>query len=289
MAKPKKPAKYDLKAADRKRNMWIQIALVAIVAVFAAGVVGFVVIQGKSKEHSRVTDAGRAIRVASSNVVSAEGTNDPKVVISMYEDFLCPACGMFERAMGPTISKLIDAGAVAADYRMVAILDSGSNDYSSRSGAAAYCVADESIDAFRRFHAELYDVNIQPDERGPNFPDNTKIIEYARQAGAAGGVRGCIERDTYTDMVKSMAETSGIHSTPTIRINGEDYAWSTPEALVAKVKDIVGDLPDLDKIATDAPAAPAAPPLPPAPAAPPAAPAAPHGPVAPAAPAPAKP
>ena len=41
-----------------------------------------------------------------------------------------------------------------ADYYMVAILDRPGRDYSSR--AAAYCVADQSIDAFRRFHAALH-------------------------------------------------------------------------------------------------------------------------------------
>ena len=40
---------------------------------------------------------------------------------------------------------------------MVSILDSPKNqNYSSRAGAAALCVADESIDAFRRFHTALY-------------------------------------------------------------------------------------------------------------------------------------
>jgi protein-disulfide isomerase len=46
------------------------------------------------------------------------------------------------------VNKLIDTGAVAA----------------------AYCVADESIDAFRRFHAALYAQ--QPEETATVFPDN---------------------------------------------------------------------------------------------------------------------
>lgn len=67
--------------------------------------------------------------------------------------------------------KLVDIGAVAADYTMVAILDSASNQhYSSRAAAAAYCVADESIEAFRRFHAALFSKDIQPAELGKDFP-----------------------------------------------------------------------------------------------------------------------
>jgi hypothetical protein len=49
------------------------------------------------------------------------------------------------------VNKLIDTGAVAA----------------------AYCVADEPIDAFRRFHAALYAQ--QPEETATVFPDNGRL------------------------------------------------------------------------------------------------------------------
>ena len=91
-------------------------------------------------------------------------------MLSLYEDFLCPACGNFERQFGPTVNNLIDIGAVAADYYMVD--DPGpagqTRKYSSRASNAAYCVADESMDAFRRFHAALYAQ--QPEEGRPHSP-----------------------------------------------------------------------------------------------------------------------
>ena len=104
---------------------------------------------------ARAVDA-KAIRVTSSNLITDPHYGRPAVVLSMYEDSLCPYCRKFEDTFGATVDKLIDTGAVAADYYMVAILDRPDRDYSSRAGAAAYCVADESIDAFRRFHAALY-------------------------------------------------------------------------------------------------------------------------------------
>jgi protein-disulfide isomerase len=175
-------------------------------------------------------------------------------VVSFYEDFLCPACGNFERTYGPTVSKLIDTGAIAADYSMVAILDSAQNqNYSSRAGAASLCVADASIDAYRRFHTALYSKSIQPDERGPNFPDNAKLIELAREAGVVGTVPDCINSGKYLDKVKGAAAANKINATPTIKINGNDYEPTTPDALVAAVKQIVGDVPGIDD-----PVAPAA-------------------------------
>lgn len=266
--------KYDLKKADRKRNLTIQIGLTSIVVIFAVVLVGYIVMSNDKKPQS---GEAKAVRVASSNVIKKEGSSDPKVVLSMYEDFLCPHCGLFEQQFGPTVNKLIDTGAVAADYYMVGILDRPQNqDYSSRAGGAAYCVADQSIDAFRRFHAALYAQ--QPDETATTFPDNSRLVEIARQAGAGGSVPDCINKGKYTAMVQGLAKATGIEATPTIRINGQDYQASTPDALVTKIKETVGNVPGLDGPAPAAPAptpAPAGPAPTPAAAAPTAAPAAP--------------
>jgi protein-disulfide isomerase len=241
--KPKRPAKYDLKAADRKRNLAIQIGLTAVVVIFAVALVLYIVMGSDKKQSGEV----QAVRVASSSLITNEGGAEPKAVLSLYEDFQCPHCRSFEEAMGPTINKLIDSGAVATDYHMVSILDTPANDnYSTRSANAAYCVAEEDTsptkDAFRRFHGALFAQ--QPAEGAP-APDNAALIETARQAGVTGGVADCINNGNYDDMVGSLAATANITSTPSVRINGEDYDYSTPEELVAKIKEIVGDVPGL--------------------------------------------
>jgi protein-disulfide isomerase len=272
--KPKKTASYDLKAADRRRNLLIQIGLTSVVVLFAVALVLYIVMSGDKKPVGGET---KSIRVASSKLITKEDKN-PKVVLSMYEDFLCPVCGRFEQQFGPTISQLIDSGAIAVDYNMVAILSRPSNqNYSSRAGAAAYCVADEDTSpdkqVFRRFHAALYAQ--QPSETGTVFPTNTQLIEIARQAGVVGKVPDCINGGRYIALVDGLAAASNVNSTPTIRINGDDYTPTTPDALVAKVKEIVGDVPGL----VTAPAAPVpTPPGGPAPGAPAAAPAVPQEP-----------
>jgi len=249
-AKPKRPASYDLNAAGRRRDLLVRIGLTAIVLLFAVVLVGYIVIAHNNKKTS---SAERAVRVTSSKLITKDGGHDPKAVVSFYEDFLCPACGNFERGFGPTVSKLIDSGAIAADYYMVGLLSRPQNDdYSSRAGNAAYCVADESIDAFRRFHTALYTKEIQPSEAGTTFPDDAKLIELAREAGEVGKVPDCIKAGKYIPMVDGLATAAGIHATPTIRINGQDYQWSTPDALVAKIKEIVGDVPGLDTAAISA-------------------------------------
>ena len=245
--KPKRPARYDLKAADRRRNLLVQIGLTAIVVVFAVGLVLYIMTTHGGKGGST---GSRAVRVTSSKLVTKGGTKDPKAVVSFYEDFLCPACGNFERAFGPTVSKLIEIGAIGADYYMLGFLSAPQNDdYSSRAAAAAYCVADESIDAFRRFHTALFTKGIQPAENGSTFPDNARLIELAREAGAAGKVPDCINSGKYIPMVDGLVSAEKIRATPTIRINGQDYSPSTPQAFVAKIKEFVGDVPGLDSAA----------------------------------------
>ena len=235
--------KYDLKASDRKRNLAIQIGLTAIVVIFAVALFLFITMSADEKP-----TAGEAnpIRVTSTSaqLIKKDGTDEPKVVLGLYEDFLCPACRNFEQQFGPTVNKLIDSGAVAADYYMVSILDRQGDGYSTRAGNAAYCVAGDSTEAFRRFHAALYAQ--QPQEGVGPFPDNARLAELARQAGAAGQVPECINKETNADMVSGLAAATDVNSTPTIRINGEDYRPTTPEALVAKIEEIVGKLPAFD-------------------------------------------
>ncbi|KZS73156.1 hypothetical protein A4G29_21045 [Mycobacterium kansasii] len=250
--KNNRPPRIDLKSPDGKFGRLMQIGGTALVVLFAVVLV-FYIVTSHDKKGGGAT-AG-AIRVTSSKLVTQPGTSNPKAVVSLYEDFLCPACGNFERGFGPTVSRLIDIGAIAADYTMVDILSSPRNDnYSARAAAAAYCVADESIDAFRRFHTALFSKDIQPSEVGKTFPDNAKLIELAREAGVVGKVPDCINSGKYLSKVDGLAAAANIHATPTVKINGTEYEWSTPEALVAKIKEIVGDIPGMDTAAT-APAA----------------------------------
>jgi len=247
----KRPPRFDMSSSGGKSGRLVQIGGTAFVVIFAVVLVAYIVTSHHKKDGN--TGSGDTVRVTSSKLVTQPGTSNPKATVSFYEDFLCPACGNFERTFGPTVSKLIDIGAIEADYSMVSILDSPRNqDYPSRAGAAALCVADESISAFRRFHAALFSTDIQPSERGTSFPDNAKLIEIARESGVVGKVPDCINSGKYLSKVTGEAAAAHINATPTIKINGSDYDPSTPDALVAKIKTIVGDVPGIDTAVTPA-------------------------------------
>ena len=70
---------------------------------------------------------------------------------------------------------------------------------------------------------------------GSPAPDNKALIETARQAGVVGTVPDCVNGGKNNEMVEGLAGAAKITATPTVRINGEDYKYTTPDALVAKV------------------------------------------------------
>ena len=260
MATNKKSApRYDLNAQDRKRDLAVRLGLTALVVLFAVGLVLYIVM-GNDKKGAN--DA-QAVRVTSNALIKKDGTDDPKAVLAIYEDFQCPHCRDFEKTFGPTINKIVESGAAAIDYNMVSILNATNKGYSMRAANAAYCVADENKDAFVRFHSALF-AN-QPVEGSGSGPDNASLIETARQAGVTGGVPECINSGKYDDMVKGLAAASKITATPTIRLNGTDISPATPDELIAKVNQIVGPIPALAPTPAPSGAAPAPAPAPAAP------------------------
>jgi len=249
VAANKKTPSYDLNAQNRKRDLFVKLGLTTLVIAFAVGLVLYIVMGSEKK-----AGAGdvQAVRIASAEVIKKKDSDEPKAVISIYEDFQCPHCADFEKKFGPTLAKIAKSGAAAVDYNMLAILNKISGGYSERAANAAYCVADENKEAFERFHSALFVQ--QPEEGSGSGPDNDRLIETARQAGVVGSVPDCIRNNKYGDMVKGLAAASKVTSTPTIRLNGEDISVATPEELIAKVTQVVGPVPALAPTPAPAPA-----------------------------------
>ena len=222
----------DSAGGARRRSVGIQLGLAAVL-VGLIGAIAFGVTRDKSTNDAApvqppaVARADGAIRI---------GSADPKVVVTVVEDFQCPACKQFEAAGSATLTELA-TGDVAVDYRPIAILNRmSSTNYSTRAAAAAYCVAEADIGAWPAWHAAMFAQ--QPAEGGAGLTDR-QIIDIAAAAGITGDpVAQCITSNrygSYADQNTTAATDGGIDHTPTVLVDGKEVQSPTPEALRAAV------------------------------------------------------
>lgn len=122
------------------------------------------------------------------------GAPDSPADIRVYLDYLCPLCGQFEKENGDYLRELVDSGAATIDYHPVAILDRASlgSKYSTRSAAAAACVADLSPNSF-------FDVNSALFAKQP--AEGTSGLSNAELAKAVTGVKGVDDKATIDDCI----------------------------------------------------------------------------------------
>ena len=185
-------------AASGGKN-WTTIAAVVAVIVLAVAVIGGIVWtnsgSGKTAGEAipAVDDPGKlAYPGTRENVTVVQGSEDAKATIDIYEDFLCPICGRFEKQYGDKIDQKVQAGKLRVRYHMVPLLVEASNPpgYSLDAANAALCAADAG--KFERYHDSLFAA--QPAEGSSGY-SNSQLIQLGRKIGIQG--------DTFAQCVKS--------------------------------------------------------------------------------------
>jgi protein-disulfide isomerase len=169
------------------------------------------------------------------------GNPNARVVVSITEDFACPACRAFETTSGPTLATLINDGKVAVEYRTIALIDRNwaavtHTDYSARSATAAACVGQADPAKFLAFHHALFAA--QPPE-GSAGPTNAALADTATATGStAPDVSACILTQRYRPYVDSTTDVAlgQILGTPTIRVNGAQVDDPTPANILAAIE-----------------------------------------------------
>ncbi|GEA85593.1 DSBA oxidoreductase [Cellulomonas sp. A375-1] len=135
--------------------------------------------------------------------VSAAGvgkTSPDDVNVTIYFDFMCPYCGMFDAANSADLEALAAEDGVTIEYRPISFLDSQSKgtSYSTRAANAAAIVADKAPEKFTAFVTALF--SAQPKE-GTTGPTDDEIAELAVGVGVPQDVA-----DTFTDTVEGTYE-----------------------------------------------------------------------------------
>ncbi|MEO8222608.1 MAG: thioredoxin domain-containing protein [Specibacter sp.] len=158
------------------------------------------------------------------NIGIAASANGEPVQMVVFIDFMCPHCAAFEQTQGPEIQKLQEQGKITVEYRPIAYLDrfSAGTNYSSRSAAAAACVAHASPEKYKMFLDSLF--TSQPAEQTEGL-DAAALGRLAQDAGAAD-IADCVNNKTYRPYVEfatGLASTHGVAGTPTVFMDG--FQW----------------------------------------------------------------
>ncbi|MFI6843348.1 DsbA family protein [Kitasatospora sp. NBC_00085] len=212
------------RAADEARARRKKKLLVggAVLAVIAAAVITGVVVQNERSKPETPT-AAPAGTIGDKNLVVPVGAANAPSVLTVYEDPRCPACGIFERELSPTIDQLEDAGKIYTNYHIVSFIDRAVPGKGSKYGANALACAQDA-GHFRDYHDVIY--RNQPDETNDAFRDKATLISLAKQVDGLDtpAFEACVNDNKYGGWVSAVQQDfdkSGYKSTPTVLLNGQ--------------------------------------------------------------------
>jgi len=229
--------------AARERGLWVNGSLGVVVILVA--LIGIGVQSNRAKIQGSLT---------ATNATVANGVVYGKkaaATVDVYEDFQCPNCLNFEKAVGKQLDADVQANKAQVRFHPIAILDSSSNNnYSTRAANAALCASDISVDMFVKYHNFLYGTykgqQVQPPEGGGGR-SNATLESYASDIGITGGnlttFDSCVQTQKHKALVETMTERAsqhGINATPTILVNGKALsthdlpAWNAAIAAALK-------------------------------------------------------
>jgi protein-disulfide isomerase len=249
------------KKGERRKRLGLQIGIAAVV-IAAISIVVVAITSGSNSPATANAPAnltsdggvkmGTGLEVFTSTYTptpapasSATTATPPNIVI--YIDYQCPICQAFEVPNSSQLKNWVNTGAATLEIRPLSFLDGRGtpNEYSSRAGNAALCVAEYAPNSFFDYNALLFEK--QPAE-GTAGPSNDELVADLAtvQIPASEKLTSCIKNKDFgawlldhTSKVLStpIAGTSEtVDGTPYILVNGQRYTWKTGEELMSPAR-----------------------------------------------------
>lgn len=197
------------------------------------------------------------------------------VDVTIYVDYMCPACGNFEQQNGDMLEQYVGSGDVNLTVFPLNFLDGQSlgTKYSTRAANAFSCVVDQQPESAFAYHNRLLSKETQPAEQTTGLTDD-QLVENAVAAGAKGTteLKQCIKDQRFAPFInanwKSASETGlqglaegaqlindprvgdlqpadqpqRLRSTPTVIINGVQWVDGRDGSLEEYILKIKGEL-----------------------------------------------
>ncbi|MFC9964829.1 DsbA family protein [Nocardia ignorata] len=238
-------------AADKKRKLAIQVGVAAVLVALVAAI-GIGIAMNRSDSDTSTgsgTTGAEGLPTLPATVGSVTpsgsvliGNPDAKVKVRVVADLQCPACKQFETANGLALAKAAAEGTASVEYQVISFLDKAStNQYSSRAGNAAYCVARSDANKFPNWLQLMF--HRQPAEGGAGL-SNEQLVAIANETGYTDpAVATCINDKAMVDPLTKTTQTlltSGLKGTPSVFVDGElieSNAVYTEDGLASVIAD----------------------------------------------------
>ncbi len=203
--------------APGKRRMWLLVgAPLALALVAVVVLVIWLLSPTPDPQAVSVTELDDGVLVGSSAAAST---------IDVFDEPICPACGVFIRSSSAEMQQAVDDHKIAIRYHLLDFLDdnSASKNYSTRAVAASYCVAAaKDPKVYQDFYAGLFATDFQPREYGTSDPTDDDLVNLADKVGAPATVSNCISSQ---DMMMP-AKTKAAQGWSTLK--GLSFTTGTP-------------------------------------------------------------
>ena len=287
-----------------KRNRWLLQGGIVVVVVAILGVVALVLSQsmkpagpGPANMISGGVTFGSDLEVVKTASLQEGGERaardvdweKPPIDVTVYVDYMCPACGNFEQQNGTMLEQYVGSGDINMTVYPINFLDGQSlgTKYSTRAANLFSCIVDQQPESAFALHNRLLSAEVQPAEQTTGLTDE-QLIEQAEAAGATASneLKQCVKDQRYAGFInanwKAVSETGlqglaegaqlindprvgdlqpadepqRLRSTPTVIVNGQQWVEARDGSLeeyILKLKaQLDGSAVEEDEEAADA-------------------------------------
>ncbi|QIM19261.1 thioredoxin domain-containing protein [Leucobacter coleopterorum] len=126
--------------------------------------------------------------------------------VTVYADYMCPACGAFEQQNGEILQNFVGSGDVKLEVYPINFLDSSSlgSKYSTRAANLFSCVVDQQPDVAFKLHNRLLSKEVQPQEGTTGLTDD-QLLQQAKDAGAelTDELKQCVKSQPFASFISA--------------------------------------------------------------------------------------
>lgn len=212
-------AREEEKKRDKRRRLYIQGGVVlGVIAVLA--IVGLVLMQSLKPagpgpknmvsggvvftEDLKVVPSDRLEDPAAAREIPVGDGSELPIDVTVFVDYMCPACGAFETENGTMLENYVGAGDVNLRVFPINFLDGQSlgTKYSTRAANLVACVVDQQPDFAFALHNRLLSPSVQPAEGTPGL-DDKELLKQAEAAGvkSTSELRSCMQNRSFAGFI----------------------------------------------------------------------------------------